>query len=80
MSEGAGPCFPDFKPIEYAFAKLNGHLRKGVERTVDGLWSAIGRIVDLFAPAECDSACKIGSDAVLVVTKLSDYTAPMTRA
>ncbi|MEM6943583.1 MAG: IS630 family transposase, partial [Pseudomonadota bacterium] len=22
-------------------------------RTVDGLWSAIGRIVDLFSPAEC---------------------------
>ncbi|MEM6679054.1 MAG: IS630 family transposase, partial [Pseudomonadota bacterium] len=28
-------------------------LRKAAERTVDGLWSAIGRIVDLFTPTEC---------------------------
>jgi hypothetical protein len=28
-------------------------LRKAGERTVDGLWSAIGRIIDTFTPAEC---------------------------
>ncbi|MEM9146829.1 MAG: IS630 family transposase, partial [Pseudomonadota bacterium] len=28
-------------------------LRKAVERTVDGLWVATGRIVDLFTPAKC---------------------------
>ena len=28
-------------------------LRKAAERTVDSLRSAIGRIIDLFGPAEC---------------------------
>ena len=36
-----------------AFAKLKAMLRKAAERTVDGLWSAIGRLVDVFTPQEC---------------------------
>ena len=36
-----------------AFAKLKALLRKAAERTVDGLWSAIGRLVDVFTPKEC---------------------------
>jgi transposase len=47
------PCSPGFNPIENALAKLKALLRKAAERTVAGLWSAIGRIVDLFSPAEC---------------------------
>ena len=39
--------------IENAFAKLKALSRKAAERTVDGLWTAIGRLVDLFTPAEC---------------------------
>ena len=42
-----------FNPIENAFAKLKALLRKASERTVNGLWAAIGRIIDLFPPAEC---------------------------
>jgi transposase len=60
MIEAAGatllylpPYSPDFNPIENAFAKLKAHLRKAAERTVDGLWGAIGRIIDTFTPAEC---------------------------
>ena len=60
MIEAAGaelrflpPYSPDFNPIENAFAKLKARLRKAAERTVDGLWSAIGRIVSSFTPAEC---------------------------
>jgi len=60
MIEAAGasllylpPYSPDFNPIENAFAKLKALLRKAAERTIDGLWSAIGRIIDHFAPAEC---------------------------
>lgn len=58
--EGAGasllylpPYSPDFNPIENAFAKLKAALRKAAERTLDGLWTAIGRIVPTFTPAEC---------------------------
>lgn len=59
------PYSPDFNPIENAFAKLKAHLRKAAERTVDGLWSAIGRIVDLFAPAECKNYfAAAGYDAI----------------
>lgn len=60
MIEAAGaallflpPYSLDFNPIENAFAKLKALLRKAAERTVDGLWTAIGRLIDLFTPREC---------------------------
>ena len=36
------PYSPDFNPIENAFAKLKALLRKAAERTIEGLWTAIG--------------------------------------
>ena len=58
--EGAGcralylpPYSPDLNPIEKAFSKLKRLLRQAAERTVDGLWAAIGRLLDAFTPAEC---------------------------
>lgn len=47
------PYSPDFNPIENAFAKLKAMLRKAAARTIDGLWSAIGGIIDTFNPNEC---------------------------
>jgi transposase len=47
------PYSPDFNPIENAFAKLKALLRKAAERTVEGLWTAIRRLVDVFTPTEC---------------------------
>jgi transposase len=47
------PYSPNFTPIEKAFARLKAMLRKAGERTVSGLWSHIGRLVDLFQPQEC---------------------------
>ena len=47
------PYSPDLNPIENAFAKFKALLRKAAERTLDGLWRAIGRIIDCFSPAEC---------------------------
>jgi transposase len=47
------PYSPDFNPIENAFAKLKAMLRKAAERTIDGLWNAIGRIIDTVTPEEC---------------------------
>jgi hypothetical protein len=44
---------PSTPSIENAFAKLKALLRKAAERTVDGLWSTIGRLADVFAPGEC---------------------------
>lgn len=46
------PYSPDFNPIEKAFAKLKALLRKAAERTVEGPWRAIGRLIDLITPAE----------------------------
>jgi transposase len=58
--EGAGcrllvlpPYSPDLNPIEPAFAKLKALLREAAERTVDGLWAAIGRLLDRFTRREC---------------------------
>lgn len=47
------PYSPDFNPIEMAFSKLKALLRKAVERSVNGLWNAIGQLIDLFTPSEC---------------------------
>jgi len=59
------PYSPDFNPIENAFSKLKAHLRKAEQRTVAGLWDAIGRIVDLFSPAECNNFfAAAGYDAI----------------
>lgn len=62
MIEAAGaelrylpPYSPDFNPIEMAFAKLKALLRKAEERTVDGLWRAIGRLIDRFKADECEN-------------------------
>jgi transposase len=44
------PYSPDFNPIENAFARLKALLRKAAERTLDGLWTAIGRIAAPSAP------------------------------
>jgi transposase len=46
------PCSPDLNPIGQAFAKLKALLRKAAERTVDGVWSTLGRLLNLFPPAE----------------------------
>jgi transposase len=46
------PYSPEFNPIENAFAKLKAMLRKAAERTLDGLWVAVGRVVATFTPAE----------------------------
>jgi Transposase and inactivated derivatives len=46
------PYSPDFNPIEMAFSKLKALLRRAAERTVQGLWDAIGRLIDLITPNE----------------------------
>ncbi len=44
------PYSPDFNPIEQAFSRLKAMLLKAGERTVSGLWSPIGKLVELFQP------------------------------
>jgi transposase len=59
------PYSPDFNPIENAFAKLKALLRKAAERTVKGLWSAIGCLIDLFTPKQCTNYfAAAGYDAI----------------
>ena len=43
----------DFNPIGMAFSKLKSRQRKAAERTVEALWNAIGRIVDMFTHRKC---------------------------
>lgn len=47
------PYSPDLNPIEQAFSKLKAHLRKAGARTFTELFTALGRICDLFTPDEC---------------------------
>ena len=44
---------PDYNPIEMAFSKLKARLRKAGERTIQGLWDLLGRLLDEFSPGEC---------------------------
>ncbi len=60
MTERAGatllylpPYSPDFNPIENAFAKLKTLLLKAAKRTLEGLWTTIGRLISAFTPTEC---------------------------
>jgi transposase len=46
------PYSSDFNPIENAFAKLKALLRKAAERTLEGLWDAIGHLLQAFTPNE----------------------------
>lgn len=47
------PYSPDLNPIEQTFAKLKALLRKIAARSVEALWSAVGKLVGQFAPGEC---------------------------
>jgi transposase len=47
------PYSPDLNPIELAFSKLKRLLRQAAERTVEGLWSALGRLLDRFSAEGC---------------------------
>jgi transposase len=47
------PYSPEFNPIDRAFAKRKALLRKAGERTVEGLWRLLGRLLDAFTPEEC---------------------------
>jgi transposase len=47
------PYSPDLNPIENAFSKVKAVLRRREERTVEGLWAALGQSLDWFAPDEC---------------------------
>jgi transposase len=47
------PYSPDLNPIEMAFARLKALLRKAAQRTVAGLWTAIGQLLDSFTPQQC---------------------------
>ena len=47
------PYSPVLNPIEMAFSKLKSLLRKHAARTYGNLTAALGRICELFSPAEC---------------------------
>lgn len=47
------PYSPDLNPIEKMFSKLKALLRKAARRTVDALWTEIGKILEVFTPREC---------------------------
>jgi transposase len=47
------PYSPDFNPIENAFSKLKAILRKAAQRSLEGLWTAIGDALETFTPTEC---------------------------
>jgi transposase len=71
------PYSPDFNPIENAFAKLKALLRKAGERTVEGLWTAIGRLLNAFTPDECANyLAAAGYDATSADSALAQPRCP----
>jgi len=49
------PYSPDFNPIEQAYSKLKWLVRSASERTVEGLWQLLGRLLDRYLPTECSN-------------------------
>lgn len=49
------PYSPDFNPIEQVYSKLKWLVRSAAERTVEGLWALLGRLVERFTPNECQN-------------------------
>ena len=47
------PYSPDLNPIELAFSKLKRLLREAATRSVEELWTTIGKLLERFGPAEC---------------------------
>ncbi len=47
------PYSPDLNPIEQVFAKIKTLLRKAEERTIDGVVSRIGKLLESLTPSEC---------------------------
>ncbi len=47
------PYSPDLNPIELTFSKFKRLLRDAAERTIEDLWTAIGRLLKRFTPQEC---------------------------
>jgi transposase len=47
------PYSPDLNPIEQAYSKLKWLVRSAAERTVEGLWALLGRLLDRYTPTEC---------------------------
>ncbi|TCQ03306.1 transposase [Rhizobium sp. PP-F2F-G36] len=59
------PYSPDFNPIENAFSKLKALLRQAAERSIGGLWTTIGRLLNIFTPNECQNYfAAAGYDAI----------------
>lgn len=52
------PYSPDLNPIELAFSKFKTLPRKFAERTVDGLWTRIGQLLDEFPADQCKNYFK----------------------
>lgn len=49
------PYSPDMNPIEHLFSKIKALLRKAAERSVEGVWKRIGKIIDAISPQECEN-------------------------
>jgi len=49
------PYSPDFNPIEQVFSKLKALLRKYGERTVDALWTRLGKLLDSFTKTNVET-------------------------
>lgn len=47
------PYSPDLNPIELAFSKFKWLIKSAKERTVEGLWSACGKLIERITEAEC---------------------------
>jgi transposase len=47
------PYSPDLNPIEQLFSKVKAMLRSAGSRTMETLWSSIGKILNRIEPREC---------------------------
>ena len=59
------PYSPDLNPIEMAFSKFKALLKKAAARTIEDLWSAIGKALPQITSNDCQNYfTAAGYDAV----------------
>ena len=71
------PDSPDLNPIESSYSKFKTLLRRSAERTIEGLWTRIGQLLDKFTPTNAatifntaDTLHSHSGDVLIVVNTL----------
>jgi transposase len=65
------PYSPDYNPIEQAYSKLKCN---AAERTTEDLWQLLGRLINRYAPTECQNYISHCGYGVILLRKKRHFS------